>query len=157
MCSNMKTKAAAIAAGLSASAAVAQSSCSNILTSNYNTPTVAAGWQAQLVVGGLTKPRSIEFDGTGALLVVESGKGVTRHTFVDNGGTCLTVEKSDLLINEPTVRFHLPTSLIQQPLTFLGNNDSSTMDWPSTPTGASSTPPPLSPYSATSSTPAQAA
>ncbi|KAM7208371.1 Soluble quinoprotein glucose/sorbosone dehydrogenase [Naviculisporaceae sp. PSN 640] len=103
----MKTKTAAIAAGLSASAAVAQSSCANILTPNYNTPTVAAGWQAQLVVGGLTKPRSIEFDDTGALLVVESGKGVTRHTFVDNGGTCLTLEKSDVLIDEPTLNHGL--------------------------------------------------
>ncbi|KAK4211526.1 soluble quino protein glucose/sorbosone dehydrogenase [Rhypophila decipiens] len=102
------TRTAAFAAGLSASAVVAQgTTCPSILTPNYNTPTVAAGWQAQLVVGGLIKPRSLEFDDTGALMVVESGKGVTRHTFIDNGGTCLTLEKSDILIDEPSLNHGL--------------------------------------------------
>jgi glucose/arabinose dehydrogenase len=93
----------ALAAGLSASAVVAQSACSTVLVPTYTPPAVASGWQAQLIVGGLTKPRSIEFDSEGNLLVVESGKGVTRITFADNGGTCLTASQSSLLLDDKTV------------------------------------------------------
>lgn len=113
----MKTRAktaVVVVGGLSitasASAATPPSTCSNILTPNYNTPLVAAGWQAQLIIGGLTKPRSIEFDDTGALLVLESGKGLSRHTFIDNGGTCLSVDRSDTIIAEPSVCCFFPFS-----------------------------------------------
>lgn len=97
-------RTAAAAAGLSASAVVAQGSCAKVLVPSYNHPAVHVGWQAQLVVGGLTKPRSIEFDGAGALLVVESGKGITRHTFTDNGGTCLADGEPTVLISQTSVR-----------------------------------------------------
>lgn len=129
----MKTKTALAVGCLSAATAVlAQTTqCPDILTPGYNTPLVAAGWQAQLVMGGLTKPRSIEFDDTGALLVVESGKGVTRHTFVDGGGTCLTLERSDLLIDEPTVRLlsHVSSSMTNS----VGHDDHVHQNMPSLP------------------------
>lgn len=90
----------ALAAGLYAAAAVAQdAACSQVLVPSYSHPVVAPGWQAQLVTGGLTKPRSIQFDSTGALLVVESGKGISRHRFTDNGGTCLASNHSHMLID----------------------------------------------------------
>lgn len=94
---------AALAAGLYSSAALAASGCPSVLVPSYNPPAVASGWQAQLVAAGLTKPRSIQFDNTGALLVVESGKGLSRFTFTDNGGTCLQVDKSTLVIDETGV------------------------------------------------------
>ncbi|KAK3934994.1 soluble quino protein glucose/sorbosone dehydrogenase [Diplogelasinospora grovesii] len=100
----------ALAAGLSASAVVAQSACSTVLVPTYTPPAVASGWQAQLIVGGLTKPRSIEFDSEGNLLVVESGKGVTRITFADNGGTCLTASQSSLLLDDKTLNHGLAVS-----------------------------------------------
>ncbi|KAK3693188.1 soluble quino protein glucose/sorbosone dehydrogenase [Podospora appendiculata] len=102
----------ALALGLSASVAVAQgTACATVLVPTYSPPSVAAGWQAQLVAGGLTKPRSIEFDSTGALLVVESGKGVTRQTFTDNKGTCLIASQSTLLINDTTLNHGLALSV----------------------------------------------
>ncbi|KAL2132218.1 hypothetical protein VTI74DRAFT_4074 [Chaetomium olivicolor] len=67
-------------------------------------PIVVSGWQAQLVAGGLTKPRSIAFDSTGALLVVESGKGISRHRFTENGGTCLSSNHSHMLVEMTSVR-----------------------------------------------------
>jgi glucose/arabinose dehydrogenase len=88
----------ALAAGFYAAAVTAQNACSNILVPSNPAPVVANGWQAQLVAGGLTKPRSIAFDSTGALLVVESGKGISRHRFTDNGGTCLSSNHSHMLI-----------------------------------------------------------
>ncbi|KAK4173043.1 soluble quino protein glucose/sorbosone dehydrogenase [Triangularia setosa] len=78
--------------------AFAQGTCNDILVPRNPAPVVANGWQAQLVAGGLTKPRSIQFDETGALLVVESGKGISRHRFTDNGGTCLRANHSHMLV-----------------------------------------------------------
>jgi hypothetical protein len=87
-----------IAASLYAAAAVAQTGCPQVLMPANAAPVVANGWQAQLVAGGLTKPRNIAFDSTGALLVVESGKGISRHRFDDNGGTCLSPNHSHMLV-----------------------------------------------------------
>ena len=96
----------ALAAGLYAAVAVGQdaSSCPSILIPKNGAPVVASGWQAQLVAGGFTKPRSIEFDSTGALIVLESGKGISRHRFTDNGGTCLSANHSHMLVELTTVR-----------------------------------------------------
>jgi glucose/arabinose dehydrogenase len=97
---------AALAAGLLSTSALAEtaSACATVLTPAYSPlPAVANGWQAQLVTGGLKKPRSIQFDSAGALLVVDSGTGVLRYTFTDNGATCLQVNKQQLLINQTTV------------------------------------------------------
>lgn len=100
---------AALAAGLSATAALAQG-CEKVLLPKYEAPAVHSGWQAQLVVGGLTKPRSIEFDSSGALLVVESGKGITRHTFKDNSGTCLVLEESKVINGQTSLNHGLALS-----------------------------------------------
>ncbi|KAK4442894.1 soluble quino protein glucose/sorbosone dehydrogenase [Podospora aff. communis PSN243] len=99
---------AALAAGLSG-LTVAQN-CPRVLVPSYNFPNVNSGWQVQLVLGGLTKPRSIEFDSTGALLVVESGKGITRHRFSDDGGTCLTETDSTVLISQTSLNHGLAFS-----------------------------------------------
>lgn len=92
-------------AGLYVAAASAQTRCSNILIPPYSPPVVARGWQAQLVADGLTKPRSIAFDKTGALLLVESGKGISRHVFTDQGGTCLAPDNAHMVITMPEVSF----------------------------------------------------
>lgn len=82
----------------------ASHSCSQVLVPSYPPPAIAGGWQGQLVVQGLQRPRSIQFDDYGALVVVEGGKGISRLTFKDNGGTCLQVETASVLVNQPTVR-----------------------------------------------------
>jgi glucose/arabinose dehydrogenase len=95
----------ALAAGLyyAAAAAAQGTACSQVIVPSYSAPVVAGGWQAQLVAGGLTKPRSMQFDSTGALLVVESGKGISRHRFTDNGGTCLASNHSHMIVELPEV------------------------------------------------------
>ncbi|KAK3725047.1 hypothetical protein LTR37_000557 [Vermiconidia calcicola] len=73
---------------VSAQSSVA-SSCSSTLSSAA-TPSVAPGYVARLVANGLTDPRGIKFDSEGALLVVESEKGITALTLEDAGGGCIS-------------------------------------------------------------------
>lgn len=90
--------------------ASAAGSCPTVLTSSsYDKPVVGSGYTAQLVVTGLTRPRGIMFDSSGALLVVESGVGITRLTFNDNGGTCLVKNRSTSLISHSSVSSDLTT------------------------------------------------
>lgn len=91
---------AAFAAGLLSTAAA---QCSNVLVPTYQAPVVAAGWQAQLITNGLKKPRSIAWDSAGGLLVLDSGNGIVRYTFKDNGDTCLEVATQNVLVNSPKV------------------------------------------------------
>ncbi|KAK3333867.1 hypothetical protein B0T19DRAFT_483830 [Cercophora scortea] len=78
---------------------IAGAQCANALAPSYEAPVVGDGYSAQLIVAGLSKPRSIIFDTNGALLVVESGRGVTHLDLSDGGGTCLAAKKTTVLIN----------------------------------------------------------
>lgn len=80
-------------------AAFAQKQC-GINSDTVSGPLIAAdGYEYQLLVKGLSKPRGIIFDSQGHLLVVESGKGLTALTLKDEGPTsCVRVEA-----NQPVV------------------------------------------------------
>jgi hypothetical protein len=77
--------------------------CPTILTPSYSAPVVGTGYTYQLIVTGLTKPRGLIFDSNGALLVIQSGVGLTHISFNDNGGTCLSPSLTTLLVNDTTV------------------------------------------------------
>lgn len=96
----LRTAALAVAAAT----AVLAEECADIIVPSYNTPQVAPGWQAQLVATGYKKPRTIHVDSEGALLVLDAAVGVYHVTFKDNGGTCLTLTESKLLVNNTGVR-----------------------------------------------------
>lgn len=95
-------RTAALAAA--AATAVIAKECADILVPSYNAPQLAPGWQAQLVATGYKKPRTIHVDGEGALLILDAAVGVYRVTFEDNGGTCLRVLESKLMIDNARVR-----------------------------------------------------
>ena len=79
-------------------------SCSPSLTPTASIrPSVASGYQAALLATGLTKPRSLQFDSAGNLLVIESGKGLTSFQLQDNGGACLSVREQKTLIDDGDV------------------------------------------------------
>jgi glucose/arabinose dehydrogenase len=65
-------------------------SCNGAGSPVYN-PSLASGWKATKVLGGLTSPRSIVFDSNGNMLVVQSGKGISIHAIDANG--CVTSSK----------------------------------------------------------------
>jgi hypothetical protein len=73
------------------------------LRASYPSPVVLNGWGAQLIAQHLTKPRSIIFDNTGNLLVVQAGAGIISLRFHDSGTTCLEVRRKTYLINSTVV------------------------------------------------------
>lgn len=79
--------------------------CPSVLTPAYPAPVLAEGWEAQLVVTGLSSPRGVVFDSNGALLVVQQGAGVVRITFTDNGGTCLVLNEKANVVSQTDVSF----------------------------------------------------
>ena len=80
------------------------SSCSTTLPpTNSIKPSLASGYRAALVATGLTDPRSIEFDSSGNLLVVQAGAGVESLQLQDNGGTCVTVKSKKTVVQASSV------------------------------------------------------
>lgn len=82
------------------------SSCSTTLTpTNSIKPSVASGYRAALVATGLTCPRSIQFDASGNLLVVEQSTGLTSLRLDDNGGICISVKSQKVVVEASNVSF----------------------------------------------------
>lgn len=86
-----------------AGSATADTCTQNRLHTTYPAPVAADGWSYRLIAHGLQRPRSILFDDSGALLVLESGKGVTRLTFDDSGGSCLGVKEHKTVVANAAV------------------------------------------------------
>ena len=93
-----------LAAGLAGSARaqtnLATASCTSTLTASYSAPSVASGYVARLVANDLSTPRGIKFDTEGALLVVESGTGITALNFVDAGDGCVSFGSRRTVISD---------------------------------------------------------
>lgn len=70
--------------------AVIPASCSSAGAPTFP-GTLASGWKATKIAGGLTSPRSIQFDSAGNMLVVQSGKGISYHKMGADG--CVTSTK----------------------------------------------------------------
>ena len=56
-----------------------------------------------LVATGLTKPRGIEFDSHGNLLVVQQNSGIVNLVLEDHGGICVSVKSSKNVIQNSGV------------------------------------------------------
>lgn len=59
--------------------------------------TLASGWKATKVLGGLTSPRSLVWDSAGNMLMVQSGKGISLHTMSADG--CIASTKLLISLN----------------------------------------------------------
>jgi glucose/arabinose dehydrogenase len=71
---------------LAASArSTASSACSSTIDPQNAAPSVAPGFRVEVVANNLTRPRSIQFDSEGALLVVEQTAGIRRLKLTGNG------------------------------------------------------------------------
>jgi len=81
----------------------AQQCSGNPTPTNSIQTSLAAGYAAQVVATGLTKPRSVEFDTQGNLLVLEQYRGLSSHVLRDNGGVCVTFQSSKDLIVDSNV------------------------------------------------------
>lgn len=72
------------------------SSCSGAGSPSFQS-VLASGWKATKIAGGLTNPRSIQFDTAGNMLVVQSGKGISYHAMGADG--CITSTKMLVSLN----------------------------------------------------------
>ncbi|KAF1930807.1 soluble quino protein glucose dehydrogenase [Didymella exigua CBS 183.55] len=63
----------------------ALSACSSTIAPQNAAPSVAPGFRVEVVANNLTRPRSIQFDSEGALLVVEQSQGVRRIRLSGDG------------------------------------------------------------------------
>ena len=66
-------------------------------------PVAAPGYQFSVVANGLTKPRSIQFDNAGNLLVLQAGKGIESLQLADAGGTCVWAASSQTVVSDTAV------------------------------------------------------
>lgn len=66
----------------------ASSACSSTIAPQNAAPSVAPGFLVEVVANNLTRPRSIQFDSEGALLVVEQTQGV-RRLRLSGDGSCV--------------------------------------------------------------------
>ncbi|KAI1943641.1 hypothetical protein LOZ66_000225 [Ophidiomyces ophidiicola] len=78
----------------------AQSSCTVSLQPS-STPVAADGYSVRVIGQGLRRPRSLLFDSTGNLLVVQSSTQISNLRLNDHGGTCLEVGDSVNVIDHP--------------------------------------------------------
>ncbi|KAH7040306.1 glucose sorbosone dehydrogenase [Microdochium trichocladiopsis] len=96
----------ALAAGLAccaASAVLAQESCPITLQPAYPQPVVADGFTARLIASNLSRPRSLLFDASGKMLVLQQRSGIRRLGFTDHGSTCVEVTENTVVINDTSL------------------------------------------------------
>lgn len=93
----------ALVAALAHILAVSAQDCPGALVPSYAQPVFADGWTGNLIAKGLTRPRGMQLDSKGNLLVVQQGVGIVHLQFTDGGGTCLTVAKQTTIITDNSV------------------------------------------------------
>ncbi|APA06753.1 hypothetical protein SS1G_04639 [Sclerotinia sclerotiorum 1980 UF-70] len=80
-----------------------QSMCPTILEPAYPAPSLAAGWSAQLIAQGLSRPRTILFDTNGGLLILQQGVGIAHIKWTDDGSTCLQNPVQTIVVGSTVV------------------------------------------------------
>ena len=78
----------------------AQATCKSALKPEYPAPILAQGYKAQLVADGFSYPRGIMFDSEGALLVVDSGKGIVALTLEADENDCISVSNKKTIVDD---------------------------------------------------------
>ena len=101
-----------------------QSSC---LQPSYAAPSVASGYVAQLVATGFSYPRGIKFDTEGALLVVESGTGITALNLEYSHDGCISESSRKTVIDDKTLNHGIELS--KDGTTLYASNTESARGW----------------------------
>ncbi|KAG8533294.1 uncharacterized protein KY384_002077 [Bacidia gigantensis] len=119
--------------------AQAPSSCSSTLTpTNSIKPSIVQGYKVDLVATGLSKPRSLQFDKAGNLLVLEQNRGVSSLQLQDDGGTCVRVKSKKTIIESHGLNHGL--ALSQDGMTLYGSDQEAVYSWDYDPEQASVSP-----------------
>lgn len=83
--------------------ATGQSCGVNPAPANGIKPVAAPGYHFSVVANGLTKPRSIQFDDAGNLLVLQVGQGIVSLQLDDAGGICVWAPSKQTLVTNTGV------------------------------------------------------
>ena len=75
-------------------------------------PVAAPGYHFSVVANGLTKPRSIQFDNAGNLLVLQAGKGIVSLQLDDAGGICVWAPSKQTVISNTAVSHQNPSGAL---------------------------------------------
>ena len=75
----------------------------NLTPANGIKPVAAPGYKFSVVANGLTKPRSIQFDDAGNLLVLQVGKGIESLQLDDAGGKCVWAPSKQTVVSNTAV------------------------------------------------------
>jgi glucose/arabinose dehydrogenase len=75
----------ALTARAQSSSTAAAAACPSSIAPAHGAPSVAPGFQVQVVANNLRKPRGIQLDSAGGLLVVEQGYGISRVPLTGDG------------------------------------------------------------------------
>lgn len=75
----------------------------NLAPANGIKPVAAPGYHFSVVANGLTKPRSIQFDDAGNLLVLQVGKGIESLQLDDAGGICVWAPSKQTVVSNTAV------------------------------------------------------
>ena len=70
-------------------------------------PVAAQGYSFSVVANGLTRPRSIQFDGAGNLLVLQAGKGIVSLQLDDAGGNCVWAPSKQTVVSNTAVSYYM--------------------------------------------------
>ena len=83
--------------------AIGQACDLNPAPANGIQPVAAPGYHFSVVANGLTKPRSIQFDDAGNLLVLQAGKGIVSLQLDDAGGICVWAPSKQTVVSNTAV------------------------------------------------------
>ncbi|KAI9891168.1 MAG: hypothetical protein M1814_003011 [Vezdaea aestivalis] len=73
-------------------------------------PSLAPGYAAQLVDNNLEEPRSIVFDSSGNLLVLQQNGGIVALELAGSGGIDVTVSRTSIVVDDQTLNHGLDLS-----------------------------------------------
>ncbi|KAF2638020.1 soluble quino protein glucose dehydrogenase [Massarina eburnea CBS 473.64] len=93
------------------SSTVSATACASTISPKNAAPSVAAGWQANVVANNLQSPRGMRFDGEGGLLIVQQEKGIVRVRFNSEAGDCVKQEgATEVVIDNPALNHGIELS-----------------------------------------------
>ncbi|KFX93459.1 hypothetical protein V495_03050 [Pseudogymnoascus sp. VKM F-4514 (FW-929)] len=118
----------ALVAALAHILTVSAQDCPGALVPSYAQPVFADGWTGNLIAKGLTRPRGMQLDSKGNLLVVQQGVGIVHLQFTDGGGTCLTVAKQTTIITDNSLNHGI--GLSEDGKTLYASSVDAAFSWP---------------------------
>lgn len=84
------------------------SPCATVLSASKSVQlSIASGYRVSVVATGLARPRSIQFDTDGNLLVVQGGLGITALSLQDDGEFCVTAKSKKSVISNTEVSYFI--------------------------------------------------